>query len=135
MGGTPTIGKPYGGVVAAPAFSEIALATMRSLGIPPDPSLIPKEPQQKDPPVENKNQQNTEDEPTLAIQTKPQLQRRPKNKFSMVDLQGLSYRDVLVVLSAANLNIQVTGNGRVTNQIPPPGSLISSGDQVEVILQ
>lgn len=132
---TPTIGKPYGGVVAAPAFSEIALATMRSLGIPPDPSLIPKEPQQKDPPVENKNQQNAEDEPTLAIQTKPQLQRRPKNKFSMVDLQGLSYRDVLVVLSAANLNIQVTGNGRVTNQIPPPGSLISSGDQVEVILQ
>ena len=40
----PTKGLKFGGVVAAPAFAEIGLASMKTLGIAPSPELIePKE--------------------------------------------------------------------------------------------
>ena len=38
---TPTEGESYGGIVAAPAFVEIAEAALRLRGFIPDPTLIP----------------------------------------------------------------------------------------------
>ena len=119
---TPRVGKAFGGVVAAPAFSDIALSTMRSLGIPPDPKLLA-------PPLEE------EEEVAETAQVIPPLQWRSKGKFSAPDLSGLSLRDALHVLSAANVNIKFSGSGRVANQTPRPGTLLASGDHVQVYLQ
>ena len=41
---TPTVGLAYGGVVAAPAFSEIAEQSMRILGVEPDINLVQPQP-------------------------------------------------------------------------------------------
>jgi cell division protein FtsI (penicillin-binding protein 3) len=120
---TPTIGLAYGGVVAAPAFTEIAMATMRNLGIAPDPELM-------DSPEASTDNGLLDRQDDMAV-----LYWENESQFRTPDLLGLSLRDAVTVLSSANLEIHITGSGRVNYQSPSPGSLLSSGDRVEVKLQ
>jgi len=38
----PTVGSPYGGIVAAPVFSEVVQQTLRMMGVPPDMAVRPQ---------------------------------------------------------------------------------------------
>jgi cell division protein FtsI/penicillin-binding protein 2 len=119
---TPTVGPTFGAAVAGPAFSEIALASMRRLGIPPDPSLLPFE---KDPPPSIEEEEHSP----------PELQWRSDKEFAAPNLIGLSLRDALQVVSSANFDVRFTGHGRVKTQSPIPGSLIRPQDLLELTLQ
>jgi len=119
---TPTEGPTYGAAVAGPAFSDIALASMRRLGIPPDPTLLdPKE----------KTTLEVEEESN----TNPELQWRSDKEFAAPNLIGLSLRDALRIVSSANFDVQFQGHGRVKTQSPLPGSLIHTQDLIELNLQ
>ena len=119
----PTKGSRYGGQTAGPAFSEIGEASLRLMGVPPDPSLLPNaEPEAAaaDIPV-----------PTAA----PELRWAKRGMLIAPDLRGLSMRDALVTLEGAGLAVRIEGSGRVTDQTPRPGRTLRPGDRMEVVLK
>lgn len=125
----PTVGSRYGGIVAAPAFSNIAAAALRHLGVPPDPALLaPDEPLAV--PV---------DEPVIAATEAPPA---PALRLSwdgrgwrLPDLTGRSLRDVVASLEPAGLALSLTGSGAVVSQRPPPGQSAAPGSEVALVLQ
>ena len=119
---TPTEGPTFGAAVAGPAFSEIALASMRKLGIPPNPALLPPE---------TKTVAKIEKEE----ESSPELQWRSDKEFATPNLIGLSLRDALNIVSSANFDVRFQGHGRVKTQSPDPGSLIHPQDLLELTLQ
>ena len=117
----PTKGLKFGGIVAAPAFAEIALASMKTLGIEPSPELLDP----TDSTVQTEEKWATQvDEIALTLQ--------PNNQALLPDLTGLSYRDAMTTLSQAKLKFSFIGSGVVKHQEPPAGTPFSSGDHVEV---
>jgi cell division protein FtsI (penicillin-binding protein 3) len=120
---SPQKGSKYGGIVAAPAFAEIAAGAMRRLGILPNPNLLEVE--------------DAETEPTTPPppSVDPQLRWNDYGKLIAPDLAGLSMRDALVTLQGAGLGIRFQGTGRVIRQDPKPGRSIRPGHPVEVTLQ
>jgi hypothetical protein len=46
----------------------------------------------------------------------------------MPDLTGLSMRNALTRIEGKGLVIKVSGNGKVVDQVPRPGSVIEKGD-------
>jgi cell division protein FtsI (penicillin-binding protein 3) len=119
----PTKGLKFGGVVAAPAFAEIALESMKTLGIKPNPELM--DPYEFSVQIDQKSTTQI-DEMALTL--------LPQNQALLPDLTGLSYRDAMTTLSNANLTFSFTGSGVVQSQIPPAGTPFQSGDHVEVQL-
>ncbi|MEC7984089.1 MAG: penicillin-binding protein [Myxococcota bacterium] len=119
---TPTVGQTFGSAVAGPAFSEIALASMRRLGISPDPNLL-------------EESQNKTEEIVQNLSEMPEIQWRSNKEFATPNLIGLSMRDAIQVLGSANLDIRLQGHGRVITQQPQPGSLIEPQETVELKLQ
>ncbi len=120
---SPQKGSKYGGIVAAPAFAEIAFGALRQLGIPPNPKLLEVE--------------DAETEPTTPPppSVDPQLRWNDNGKLIAPDLAGLSMRDALVTLQGAGLGIRFQVTGRVIRQDPKPGRSIRPGHPVEVTLQ
>ena len=114
--------SPYGGVVAAPAFSAIAQQTLCYLKVPAERSSTKKKP-----------------EPTLA---KAEAQPVPEaaeggdvvgsEAGSMPNFRGMSMRQVLRIMEKRGLNVKLQGSGRAVEQNPPPGSRINTQDQVWV---
>lgn len=113
--------SPYGGVVAAPAFSAIAQQTLCYLKVPTDktvkrkaePVLARSEPQPGPEAVEGGDVQGSE-------------------AGSMPNFRGMSMRQVLRVMEKRGLNVKLQGSGRAVEQNPPPGSRINTQDQVWV---
>jgi cell division protein FtsI (penicillin-binding protein 3) len=131
---TPTLGDSYGGVVAAPAFAEIASHSLRILGIMPDPSLLP--PPSVDPAeLEEGVPYFMAQEIKATPHVPPDLAWTQEGSFRTPDLTGLSLRDTFAVLQGAGLSIHTTGTGRVISQDPMVGSSIRPGEQVGVVLQ
>jgi cell division protein FtsI (penicillin-binding protein 3) len=120
---TPTEGYAYGGVVAAPAFSEIAAESMRILGIPPTETI----------PEKNKNilvfSNDTETVPPAEIIW------TEKGEIIVPNLTGLTLRDALSTLQIANLKLRFKGSGRVVDQFPEPGTHIAPNEAFEITLQ
>jgi cell division protein FtsI (penicillin-binding protein 3) len=102
------VSSPYGGVVAAPAFSRIAEATLRYLKVFPriDVSFSPaKEPA-------------TESGPAAAAPIE-----HSAISESLPDVRGLSIREALKRLSSLDLEVTVSGSGRVVRQTTVPGGV------------
>lgn len=114
--------SPYGGVVAAPAFREIALKTLCYLKIPPqgETSKTPKvvEAKQTVPPPQD---EMSEEGASLDSMTEGEV---------MPNFQGMSMRRVLQVMEKRSLNIRLMGSGRAMEQNPPPGQKIRGTDEV-----
>src|SRR5204862_60104 len=92
-------GEYYGGTVAAPAFREIAEATLRYLGVPPS---LPSRSIGIAPPV-------------LAAFS----QHAPAGTAAGVpDLHGLDARAAIARAVASGLTVEATGSGVVTSQQP-----------------
>jgi cell division protein FtsI/penicillin-binding protein 2 len=119
---TPTIGLAYGGVAAGPPFSKIAGETMVILGIPPDLSLL------KD------NNEEKKLEPDLPPPP-PEIIWTEKGEIIMPNLQGLTLRDFLSTLQISNLKINFEGSGRVIEQHPRAGELLTRTDEITVKLR
>jgi cell division protein FtsI (penicillin-binding protein 3) len=113
--------SPYGGVVAAPAFSAIAQQTLCYLNVPQDKSAKRK--------VE-----------PVAAKSVPQLEPQAveggivegSEAGSMPNFRGMSMRQVLRVMEKRGLNVKLQGSGKAVEQNPPPGSRINTQDQVWV---
>jgi cell division protein FtsI (penicillin-binding protein 3) len=99
-------GAQYGGTVAAPAFKEIAEATLRYLRVAPSmPSRT-----------------IDLDAPLLAEFSQPSAQPHA----GVPDVRGLDARAAISRAVAAGLQVRAVGSGVVQSQIPEPGQALPS---------
>jgi cell division protein FtsI (penicillin-binding protein 3) len=110
---SPTVGSRYGGIVAAPAFSQIGAFAMRYLGIAPDPGPAPAA---------------TAPRPPLA--TPIEVVADGRGAWILPDLRGRSMRGALEALAPTGLALRITGYGRLADQHPAPGARVRPGDPV-----
>ncbi|XXF76461.1 penicillin-binding protein [Myxococcaceae bacterium GXIMD 01537] len=125
----------YGGLVAAPAFKEIATAAMAHLAVPPSRTVAP-EVAAAPPPVQA----------AAAVAVKPSAKpARPvvaevvteasePGAIRVPDVTGQAGREAVVKLLAAALEPQLLGSGRVVSQTPAAGSLVEKGARVTLEL-
>jgi len=99
-------GAQYGGTIAAPAFKEIAEATLRYLGVPPS---IPSRTIELDAPL-------------LAEFSQP----LPATHAGVPDVRGLDARAAISRAVAAGLQVRAVGSGVVQSQTPEPGQALPS---------
>ena len=108
-------GEQYGGVIAAPAFREIAEGALRYLGVP---ATVP--------------QRSIDASPTLLAAFS---QKQPEAARAAVpDLRGLDARAAVAHATASGLLVQATGSGVVTSQIPNPGEALPSNRRIALVL-
>ena len=108
-------GIKYGGVVAAPAFKEIAQNTLAYLKITPN---MPTANSQKA--AEKKS--DPAPEPESGVDG--DIEDSSNEGAVMPNFQGMSMRGVLQVMEKRGINIRLIGSGRATEQSPPPGHAI-----------
>jgi len=112
-------GNNYGGVVAAPIFKAIMEKVLPYLQVVPKGTMIVK------------NELNLV--PLKAVsETQPMIDEVKVGKGTrtvvMPDLTGLSMRNALSRMEGRGIIIKVSGNGKVVEQTPRPGTVIEKGD-------
>jgi cell division protein FtsI (penicillin-binding protein 3) len=114
----------YGGIVAAPAFSEIALQTLCYLKVPPGKTQKAKP---QSPITSNADQKIHSaliaDEGTFEVGNEGAV---------MPNFHGMSMRQVMRIMGKSDLNAKLIGSGRAVEQNPQPGQKIRPSDQVWV---
>lgn len=96
----------YGGMVAAPAFREIAEATLRYMGVPPS---LP-------------SRSIDLEKPVLAAFSQPSEPAGPVS--GVPDLRGLDARAAVARAVSRGLAVRTIGSGVVTSQDPQPGGAL-----------
>ncbi len=125
----------YGGLVAAPAFKEIATAAMAHLAVPPSRTVAPEVAVAAVSPAPAAAKPGAK--PTGAARTAlaDAVTETPEpGTVRVPDLQGEVGREAVVKLLAAALEPQVLGSGRVVSQTPAAGSLVEKGARVTLEL-
>jgi cell division protein FtsI (penicillin-binding protein 3) len=112
-------GSTYGGVVAAPVFKAIMEKMLPYLNILAKGTLI----------VKNESDSTFKRE-TFGNESLIQEVKVGKGVGVVVmpDLTGLSMRNALSRIEGKGLIIKVSGNGKVVEQTPRPGTMIEKGD-------
>ncbi len=143
----------YGGIVAAPAFKEIAQAALAHLGVPPSPSA--KARAVASPAQPEKGSSGSAARSRLAsafamAAVRPSLGAIPSEGFveelgseqapvegatRVPDVQGLTARAAVKALVAAQLEPSLVGSGRAIGQTPPAGTSVKKGSRVAVRLE
>ena len=108
-------GEQFGGVIAAPAFREIAEGTLHYLRVPPS---VP--------------QRSIGLEP-LALAAFSQ-QPNPVLRAAVPDLKGLDARAAVARATAAGLLVEAVGSGVVTTQNPGAGEALPASRRVSILL-
>jgi cell division protein FtsI (penicillin-binding protein 3) len=112
-------GGNYGGVVAAPIFKAIMEKVLPYLHVVPKGTMIVKNGLDSAPRKE-------------ASEAQPLIDGIKVGKGAetavMPDLKGLSMRNALSRIEGRGLIIKVSGNGKVVEQTPQPGTVIEKGD-------
>ena len=112
-------GNNYGGVVAAPIFKSIMEKVLPYLNVHPRGTMF----------VTNELDSAPQKE---ALGTQPLIEEVKVGKVAgmvvMPDLTGLSMRNALSRMEGRGLIIKVSGNGKVVEQVPRPGTVIEKGD-------
>jgi cell division protein FtsI (penicillin-binding protein 3) len=118
--------SPYGGVVAAPAFRAIAEQSLRYLNVPLEvtPKERPKMIEVKAPAPKVVAEDVVADGGEVAVE----------GTMRMPDFRRFSMRQVLQTMEKQGVNVRIIGSGRVIEQNPPPGKMITPADQVWVKL-
>ncbi|HWP59637.1 MAG TPA: penicillin-binding transpeptidase domain-containing protein [Candidatus Acidoferrales bacterium] len=116
-------GSVYGGVVAAPAFQNIARGALRRLGVVPDrPEAV--------------RAFSVAPDGAAYQQPKPQASASTEDSARVVpDFVGLSLRAALVKARALNIPVEVRGHGYVVKQSPAVGAAWEHGDKLILNLQ
>jgi cell division protein FtsI (penicillin-binding protein 3) len=121
--------SPYGGVVAAPAFSAIAQQALCYLKVPPEKSM-----KKKPEPVEAKAKSAAKS--AAAPAPLPDVEEggtvEGTDAGAMPDFRGMSMRQVLRLMEKRGLNVKLQGSGRAVEQHPAPGSPIKTQEEVWV---
>ncbi|MGD9034886.1 MAG: penicillin-binding transpeptidase domain-containing protein, partial [Desulfobacteraceae bacterium] len=112
-------GKPYGGLVAGPAFEEVGTWALNYLRITPQVklALANMEPETQGPRV------------SKLIQRPETLSKKPGQ---LPDFRGQSMREVLRGGRALGLNVVLEGTGLAVKQTPRPGSSLKKINTVKV---
>lgn len=115
--------SPYGGIVAAPAFSAIAQQSLCYLKVAPDRAMKkkPEVVEAKAPPAED----------VIDAVADGEFVAGAKGTV-MPNFRGLSMRQALKIMQQHGLNVKLQGSGRAVEQNPSPGSIIGGNDQVWV---
>jgi cell division protein FtsI (penicillin-binding protein 3) len=116
----------YGGLVAAPAFREVASAALPYLGVPPSLSVLAAAKKIPNPPP-----MQVKEEPAAA---QPVTERLEQGSVSVPNVQGQVGRDAVARLLATSLEPRLRGSGRVMAQSPAPGAHVSRGARVTLEL-
>lgn len=118
--------SPYGGVVAAPPFREIARQTLCYLNVPPNVPLKAKP-------------KTTDSEPETAVRQHAETLAAAEGSIEevangsvMPNFRGMSMRQVLRYMEKHSLNVKILGSGRAVEQNPSSGKQIGPSDQVWV---
>jgi len=125
--------SPYGGVVAAPAFREIAFNTLcylKAAGVGKACEL---------PKTQTVQASAAQSAPTAKPQVVADAEEGGSIEVAgagtpMPDFRGMSMRRVLQVMEKRQLNLQLRGSGRVIEQHPQPGQVIHGSDEIWVRL-
>jgi len=123
--------SPYGGVVAAPAFREIAFNTLcylKAAGVGKSCNL-PVPGQETSP-----SQSSAPAKQAIPAEVEGGSIDVSGSGTAMPDFSGMSMRRVLQVMEKRQLNLQLRGSGRVIEQHPKPGQLIYGTDEIWVRL-
>jgi len=104
-------GRPYGGVVAAPVFSEVGCRTLNHL------SVIPSTQHRFPRPV---------------VRQREIRSRNPDMPGLIPDVQGLGVRDVLRKTQRLGVTVVVKGSGLAAEQSPAAGTPIKKGKLLTV---
>ena len=113
-------GNNYGGVVAAPVFKAIMEKVLPYLHVLPKGTMIVK------------NEIEFDSRKRAIWESQPMIDGVRVGKGAgtvvMPDLTGLSMRNALSRIEGKGLIIKVSGNGKVVEQTPRPGTVIEKGD-------
>lgn len=115
--------SPYGGVVAAPAFSAIAQQTLCYLRVPLEKSIKPKPEtvEAKAPPTAD-----------VSVAASEGSISEGAEGSVMPEFRGMSMRQVLQTMQKRGLNVKLLGSGQAVEQSPMPGQRIGPNDHVWV---
>jgi cell division protein FtsI (penicillin-binding protein 3) len=114
----------YGGIVAAPAFSEIALQSLCYLKVLPT-----RTPNNK---IKNTIEAKTPETDQVPVIADDEVTGETGSGPVMPDFQGMSMRQVLRIMGMNDLNVKLIGSGRAVDQNPRPGKKIQPLDKVWV---
>jgi cell division protein FtsI (penicillin-binding protein 3) len=118
----PSKGSRYGGIVAAPAFAEIAALSLRHLGIAPNPELL-------DP------MEEVSDDALAVAEVEDLSLSWSDDAWTLPDLTGRTMREVMVGLHTSGLNLHVDGSGTSVSQTPAAGTQVSPGTVIQVTFE
>jgi cell division protein FtsI (penicillin-binding protein 3) len=122
--------SPYGGVVAAPVFRNIAEQSLRYLHVPPEVTSPGRK--------EVLTVQNgAEKRSVVAEPAEVALAEGGEitgEGLLMPEFRGMTMRQVLKVMERQGVNVRIIGTGRVIQQNPLPGQPIAPDTQVWVKL-
>ncbi len=113
-------GQVYGGVVAAPAFNQIAVKTAYYLGIPPTETVAGGAVAQGD------------DAKPATVRVERAAARGPEGPLVMPDLRGLSMGRVVDVMGRYSVKLSLEGTGVARRQSPAPGAVLHPGAECTV---
>jgi cell division protein FtsI (penicillin-binding protein 3) len=111
-------GQVYGGVVAAPAFNQIAVKTAYYLGIQPTETaaLAAARPS----------------EPSTPSRVTRVSTARTAGAMVMPDLLGMSMGRVVDIMGGYSVKLSLTGSGVARAQTPDPGAVLVPGTECSV---
>jgi cell division protein FtsI (penicillin-binding protein 3) len=114
-------GQVYGGVVAAPAFNQIAVKTAYYLGIPPTEPVARAVVRKEAAPA------RTGEIPITRVSTSS-----AESAMVMPDLRGLSMGRTVDVMGRYSVKLNLVGTGVAVHQTPAPGQLLVPGAECTV---
>jgi cell division protein FtsI (penicillin-binding protein 3) len=119
----------YGGLIAAPAFKEIATAVMAYLGVPTSrPRALAA------PALASNSAEREEAKVRPAASASDVTEQTDRGTVRVPDLQGSLGRDAVERLLTAALQPRLSGSGRVVSQTPSAGSIVEKGSRVNIEL-
>ncbi|HET9531700.1 MAG TPA: penicillin-binding protein [Blastocatellia bacterium] len=130
-------GAYHGGDAAAPVFARVVADALHILGVPPedDPGadLVAGDFHsfQFAPTAFERDavaEEETDSRPALDIAEEaegPEIASKRGGSVVVPDLTGRGVREAVALCAARGLKIKATGEGLVTGQSPPPGTLVS----------
>jgi len=110
-------GQVYGGVVAAPAFNQIAVKTAYYLGIQPTETVALAAARPSGPSAPGR---------ATPVST------RTAGALVMPDLSGLSMGRVVDIMGGYSVKLSLTGSGVARAQTPAPGAVLVPGTECSV---
>lgn len=121
----------YGGLVAAPAFKEIAEVAMPHLAVPPSRVVAVQEVASKPEPAPKPEKSAV----VAAIERLDTVTEVPaEGAVRVPDLTGQPGRSAVSQALTAALEPRLIGSGRVVAQTPPAGSLVEKGARITLEL-